>query len=102
MRELLHEEDRESARLAVEEALTNHSVYSLEYRVQRPTGQTCWVMARGLGVYRKDGSVLGMIGVVQDITEVKASGENSSRLAAVVESSDDAIISMTLEGIVTT
>jgi PAS domain S-box-containing protein len=102
LRELLHEEDREPARLAVEQALASHSDYSIEYRLLCPPRQSCWVMARGRGVYRKDGSVLGMIGVVQDITGVKISGENRSRLAAVVESSDDAIITMTLEGVVTT
>jgi PAS domain S-box-containing protein len=41
------------------------------------------------------------IAVILDITERKKAEEASSRLAAVVESSDDAIISKTLEGIIT-
>lgn len=40
--------------------------------------------------------------IVRDITETSRAREVSSRLAAIVQSSDDAIISKTLDGIVTT
>jgi PAS domain S-box-containing protein len=53
-------------------------------------------------IYDATGRVIGASKISHDITELKASSENRSRLAAVVESSDDAIISMTLEGIITT
>jgi PAS domain S-box-containing protein len=42
-----------------------------------------------------------MFGIVQDITARKAAEEASQRLVAIVESSDDAIISKDLHGIVT-
>lgn len=38
---------------------------------------------------------------VQDITELKRTGEKNSRLSAIVESSEDAIISKTLKGTIT-
>src|SRR5215216_1740423 len=46
-------------------------------------------------------SLLHVWGTQQDITERKQGEQASSRLAAIVESSDDAIISKTLDGIVT-
>ncbi|HEX7862795.1 MAG TPA: PAS domain S-box protein [Verrucomicrobiae bacterium] len=101
MRELIHEDDREKDRLAVEKALVTHTDYDLEYRVLR--GADCrWIAARGRGVYSADGAVLGMIGVLQDVSERRTAEQLRSRLAAVVESSDDAIISMNLDTVITT
>ncbi|MEO5961308.1 MAG: PAS domain S-box protein [Opitutaceae bacterium] len=102
MRELLHEEDRESARQAVEQALATRSAYNTEYRVPDPARGYRWVAASGHGIYAKDGTATGMTGVVQDITERKHADELRSHLAAVVESSDDAIVTKTLDGIITT
>jgi PAS domain S-box-containing protein len=72
MRQLLHEQDRERARLAVEEALANHSDYDIEYRVTRGHNSEVWVAAKGRGIYAKDGTVIGMIGFVQDISTRKS------------------------------
>ncbi len=74
MRDLLHPDDRERARLAVEQAIADRTPYKIEYRVNRPsTGEQCWIAARGQGIYAADGAVLGMVGVVQDVTEGKFS-----------------------------
>lgn len=66
MRELLHPDDREMARLAVEHALNTRSDYNVEYRIQRPSGQA-WISARGRGVCVAE-DIIGMTGVVQDVT----------------------------------
>jgi PAS domain S-box-containing protein len=102
LRDLLHEDDRERARLAVENAIAERTDYSIEYRVRRPAGEYAWIAADGRAVYTPDGAVQGMIGVVRDVTARKLASELSDRLAAIVESSDDAIISKTLDGIITT
>ena len=101
LRDLLHEEDREMARLAVEQALATHSDYSIEYRIRHSEGYR-WLAVQGRGVYAPDNSVLGMIGVAQNISDRRATEELRSRLAAVVESSDDAIITMTLDAVINT
>ena len=71
MRNLLHPEDREPARIAVETALTNHTDYDIEYRVKRRDNPEVWISARGRGIYETDGSVAGMLGFVQDISDNK-------------------------------
>jgi len=56
LRELLHPEDRERARKAVEESLASHRDYDIEYRV-RKGARYVWIAARGRGIYRSDGSI---------------------------------------------
>jgi PAS domain S-box-containing protein len=89
LRELLHEDDREGARIAVGHALAQRGDYSLEYRVRRPSGELCWVATHGRGNYTESGSVLGMTGVVEDITERKhaqeALNQSQARLQMAVE-----------------
>jgi len=75
LRGLMHEDDRERERLAVKAALARRADYDVEYRVKRPSGELCWIAAKGRGTYAQDGSVLGMIGVIQDITERKRAEE---------------------------
>jgi PAS domain S-box-containing protein len=75
LRELLHVEDRERARVAVERALETHSDYQIEYRVHRADGTQTWVAARGRGIYEPDGSVHRLTGVVQDVSDTKRAEE---------------------------
>ena len=53
-----------------------------------------------LGEMREEGEVL-FTGIVRDVTERKRAEEERSRIAAIVESSDDAIVGMALDGTVT-
>ncbi|HET6853936.1 MAG TPA: PAS domain S-box protein [Pyrinomonadaceae bacterium] len=75
LRELLHIEDRERAKLGVEQALAEHTDYDIEYRLERGDGREVWVSARGRGVYGDGGEVVGMLGFVQDISTRKANEE---------------------------
>jgi PAS domain S-box-containing protein len=87
MRNLLHEEDRERARVAVDSALSDHSDYDIEYRVQRADGSEGWISAKGQGVYDEDGTVIGMLGFVQDISQRKAAEAETERLYRQAEES---------------
>ena len=75
LRELLHEDDRERARLAVEKSLAEHTGYDIEYRFKRADNSEVWVSAKGRGIYGERGEVVGMLGFVQDISTRKSNEE---------------------------
>ncbi len=70
---------------------------AFEYRYLHPDLGLRWLYCKGCRFQNKS----GMFGIVEDITDRKAAEEAAQRLAAIVESSDDAIISKNLNGIVT-
>ncbi len=77
MNGLLHEDDLERARTAVDTALANRGGYDVEYRVRHPkkSGSWVWVASKGRGIYADDGSIVGMMGLVQDISNRKSNEE---------------------------
>jgi PAS domain S-box-containing protein len=79
---LLHPDDRPFARLQVERAIIEQSDYDIEYRVIQPNGTERWIAAKGHAQYDSFGQVLGMLGVVQDITQRKQSEAEREQLLA--------------------
>ena len=77
MNQLLHEDDRERARTAVDTALATRGEYDIEYRVRHTDKSETWVWvaSKGHGVYADDGSVVGMVGLLQDISTRKINEE---------------------------
>jgi PAS domain S-box-containing protein len=102
LRALVPPDDGVRTKQEFDRALMEGGDYSLDFRVLLPGGVMRWLASRGRPVYADDGAVLGLVGVVQDITERRQAEELRSRLAAVVESSSDAVITKTLDSIVTT
>ena len=96
----VHPKDRQRMR---EEELRvikeGHGVY--EYRFQNKDGTYRWMREEARLVRDEAGNPLEVIGYWIDITDRKQTEEALSRLASIVESSDDAIYSYTLDGTVT-
>jgi len=82
MQKLLHPDDRERARLQVEQAIAEHSDYDIEYRVMRPDSTERWIAAKGRAQYDSSRQALGMLGVVQDITQRKQTDTEREQLLA--------------------
>jgi PAS domain S-box-containing protein len=61
-----------------------------------------WMQADKIPHRDADGRIIGVIGFAMDITERQRVGEMQARLAAIVESSEDAIIGHALDGTITT
>ena len=101
LRDRLLTEDADQAHDTWDKALSEHTDYHNEYRVSHPVKGSRWLAITGRANYAEDGTVLSMNGVVQDIHERKLAELAKLRLAAIVESSDDAIISKNMQGIIT-
>ncbi len=64
-------EDSAMLKRKIEQALQSGSRYHVEHRIIRADGEVRWVSGTGRVDYDESGKVLGMTGVVQDITEQK-------------------------------
>ena len=74
--------------------------WMLEYRQRRADGTYIWVNDGYAAMRNEAGERIAWVGVLIDITERKQVDELVSRLAAVVEASDDAIFTRTPEGLI--
>jgi PAS domain S-box-containing protein len=99
--EFIHPEDRDLVRAAVLNAIESGTDYDVEFRYRRKDGHERWMLGRGRGFYDDNGKPHRLAGLGLDITERKQAEMVSKRLAAIVESSDDAIIGKDLNGVIT-
>src|SRR5262249_12683696 len=79
-------------------ALEHKTDYVEEFRVVWPDGTIHWLAAHGRALYSPEGKPTRMSGVSLDITNSKKSEQALSFLAAIVESSDDAVVGKDLHG----
>ncbi len=77
-------------------------IIGIEEKETWPDGQETWVSTTKMPLYDEQGNIVGTFGISRDITTRKQAERIQARLAAIVEDSDDAIMSKTLDGIVVT
>ena len=64
-------------------------------------GESRWVESHALPLFGAHDEYLGHVGFSLDVTQRNQTAETHARLAALVESSDDAIVSKDLNGVIT-
>jgi len=95
---LIHPDDRGRVRALLRETVEQTHIWDAEFRVVWPDGSIHWLLGKGTVLPDHTGRPIRMAGVNLDITERKQAEELRSHLAAIVESSDDAIIGKTVDG----
>jgi PAS domain S-box-containing protein len=99
----IHPDDRRWVEKEIQKAMhpEKSGRYDLSFRIIRfDNGENRWVKVNG-SVHFEQRHPVRFIGTVLDITDMKAAEEQSAKLAAIIQSSDDAIISKTLDSVIT-
>ncbi|MGB3513124.1 MAG: PAS domain S-box protein [Microcoleaceae cyanobacterium] len=69
--QLIHSEDRQRLRNAVQFALRENRHYQVVYRIISKRGKIKWVWEQGIGVFSRSGELVALEGFITDITESK-------------------------------
>src|SRR6201997_2289889 len=96
----VHCDDRDRLEHALQVAKEKREDFGEDVRVVWLDGTTHWLRLRGRFHYAANGEAERSVGISLDITERKRAEEALLRYAAIVESSEDAIASGTLDGII--
>jgi PAS domain S-box-containing protein len=80
---------------------TGVSVRQQEVHIERPDGSRGIALVDIEAVKDSGGNIVGAVNCFQDITERKRGEEAALRLAAIIQSSDDAIVGKDLDGTIT-
>lgn len=80
---IMNPEDRARDRIKIARTFEHGEDYEMEYRITRPTdGAEVWISAKARAEYDREGTVTGMLGLVQDITERKHAEQEREDLLA--------------------
>ncbi len=79
----------------------HRKVPGVEIIVENPDGERRHILPHPEPIYDFSGKMIGAVNMLVDITERKMVEERMARFEAIVQSSEDAIISKTLNGVIT-
>lgn len=97
----VHPDDRQRCIDTYMQAFDRREEFRMNYRMRRHDGEYRWILDVGVPRFDQVGTFLGYIGVGLDETDRKLAEDVRSRYAAIVESSDDAIIGADRNGTIT-
>ncbi|MFT7461460.1 MAG: PAS domain S-box-containing protein, partial [Planctomycetota bacterium] len=100
--ELIHADDREYVRMAIEASLHDDIPFNIDYRILRPDGDIRYIHTQGEVIRNEAGAPLRRLGTLIDISERKQTEEallkNHQLLSSVIEAPLDMIYVKDVDG----
>lgn len=100
--DLIHPDDRQRVRDAVQAGVSHGETYQMSYRLRTREGEEKWVWEQGEGVFDGQGRMLALEGLILDITERRLAEQElrqtNETLATLVQNAPLAIVVYDLEG----
>ena len=96
----VHPEDLQRCLDTYIQSFDRRADFQMEYRLRRYDREYRWIFDIGVPRYSPEGFFAGYIGSCVDVTDRKRAEETRFRHAAVVESSEDAIITKNLDAVI--
>ncbi|MFN8662080.1 MAG: PAS domain S-box protein [Thermomicrobiales bacterium] len=99
-REHIHPDDLAKVLGAAQARGERPDQFAVEYRFRRADGTYAWISDISSPMVDDAGQIIAWLGILIDITAQKEASDAIARLAAIVEGSEDAIYTRTLDGII--
>ena len=97
----IHPDDQPRVAKTLEGAKRERAEFELDNRIVYPGGEIREIHVVGHPVFSPSRDLVEFVGTMMDVTERKRGEQATRLLAAVVESSHDAIVSKDLDGVIT-
>ncbi|MFM9845659.1 MAG: PAS domain S-box protein [Hyphomicrobiaceae bacterium] len=99
IRSVIHPDDLARTDAEIDRVRASGGTYDLEFRIVSPARDVRWIAATGEAMLDQEDTPLRLIGANYDVTEFKNAAETNAQLAAVIQSSQDAVMSMGVDGV---
>lgn len=83
---------------ANEQVMASGTTQSSEELIPGPLGEQLWWSTTKVPLRDRDGNVIGMVGIMRDITERRQAMQKITEQAAMLDQAHDAILMLTIEG----
>lgn len=93
-------EDLAAAEARFEQVMAGSSVFGVQFRIRRPDGEIRYITASGSAITDSAGQLTELVGINQDITDVRRNEERLRQAAAVFSSTAEGVTITELDGTV--